>query len=548
MAGIRKRLIVCCDGTWMDSDDGFTKPSLFPYVPTGTLQVPSNVTRISRALKRKTTDGISQIIAYHSGVGTSSSSVTDVVTGGALGKGISENIREAYSFIAANYVQGDEIILIGFSRGAFTARSVAGMIDNIGLLTREGMASFYAIFKDQENFRTPGYRDIFPTVPFSDKPRGPNAAREYKRRLEELELTRVYNPDGKKIVVQAVAVWDTVGSLGIPNISLFSKLGLPHSTTEYRFYNTDLSGTINHAFQALALDERRQPFAAAVWERKDMENTTKDLRQVWFPGSHGNCGGGYDDQEIANISLAWMMDQLASIGIAFEDEYIDQIFQENVQYFENLKPKSGSLFSRKTETQWAIDSIYEKHKPVRPWGLGEIRNSSVGVYALAGKKLRTPGLNIRSDPDNGQPTGVLMENTNERIHSCVRIRLDLEGLDVDDGGIYKAQALSKWRLRKTRMKVHDPIPFDASWGPQAPGPEGAQPEYRWIWEYDGADGDTPRERIMVEETLGPYERKLLLLNKGEDISSKALGENDGNSEPLKLIDVEVTDVAGGSLI
>lgn len=60
------------------------------------------------------------------------------------------------------------------------------MIDNIGLLTREGMASFYAIFKDQENFRTPSYIDIFPTVPFSDKPRGPNAARDYKRKLEEV--------------------------------------------------------------------------------------------------------------------------------------------------------------------------------------------------------------------------------------------------------------------------------------------------------------------------------------------------------------------------
>lgn len=91
-----------------------------------------------------------------------------------------------YSFIAANYLPGDDIVLIGFSRGAFTARSVAGMIRDIGLLTREGMNEFYPIFKDQENFRNDDYKDIFPTIPFPDKPKGDDAAHEYKRRLEQV--------------------------------------------------------------------------------------------------------------------------------------------------------------------------------------------------------------------------------------------------------------------------------------------------------------------------------------------------------------------------
>lgn len=110
-------------------------------------------------------------------------------------------------------------------------------------------------------------------------------------------------------MIHAVAVWDTVGSLGIPNISLLAKLGLPHSTIEYKFFDTNLSGIIRHAFQALALDERRSPFKAAVWEREDSHQTTVDLRQVWFPGAHSNVGGGYDDQEIANITLAWYVFQ-----------------------------------------------------------------------------------------------------------------------------------------------------------------------------------------------------------------------------------------------
>ena len=94
-----------------------------------------------------------------------------------------KRIREAYSFICANYCDGDEIILVGFSRGAFTVRSVAGMISQLGLLTREGIEHFYPIFKDMENWMTSHYEDPFPNLPFDDKPHGPNAASEYKRRL-----------------------------------------------------------------------------------------------------------------------------------------------------------------------------------------------------------------------------------------------------------------------------------------------------------------------------------------------------------------------------
>jgi hypothetical protein len=161
-----------------------------------------------------------------------------------LGRGISENIREVYSFIAANYTPGDEIILIGFSRGAFTARSVAGMIKDIGLLTRDGMSYYYPIFKDQENFRNQNYTDPFPEIPFPRKPKGSDAAMEYKQRLEQVVshlplvlsisdsfqggLTRIADPDGSIIRVRAVAVWETVGALGIPQIAILAKLGLPH--------------------------------------------------------------------------------------------------------------------------------------------------------------------------------------------------------------------------------------------------------------------------------------------------------------------------------
>lgn len=217
------------------------------------------------------------------------------------------------------------------------------------------------------------------------------------------------------------------------------------------------------------------------------------------------------------------MDQLASIGVAFLDEYIDQIFAKNVQYYENPPKQHFSLskiFSRPS-TQWAIAPIYDKHKPVRPWALGKIYNSKTGIWIPAGTGYRTPGLNVRADPDTGKPTRELMTHTNERVHSCVRVRLELEGLGEDDVGPYKAHALlgKGWRLRRRQIRVEDPIPWNATWGPGAPPPETTGPDdVRWVWEYDGSD--EPDERIMIEETLGPYERKLLLLNRGKKAYKK----------------------------
>jgi uncharacterized protein (DUF2235 family) len=145
-----KRLVVACDGTWMNTDSAWTLwGSWFGDSVTveDVVQPPSNVTRICRALARESSSGIEQIIYYQAGVG-SQNSLAQRVIGGALGEGVTENIREAYEFIANNWQEGDEIVLLGFSRGAFTARSVAGLISAVGVLTRHGMNKFQYVFKD----------------------------------------------------------------------------------------------------------------------------------------------------------------------------------------------------------------------------------------------------------------------------------------------------------------------------------------------------------------------------------------------------------------
>lgn len=339
--GMFKRLIVACDGTWLNSDNGLVN---------GKLAIPSNVTRMSRAIKAVSQDGIPQIVNYHFGVGSSGGPLNRFI-GGTTGEGLGDNVREAYSFLANNYHHGDEIFLLGFSRGAFTARSIAGLIGEVGLLTKKGLFALPEVFEDVQHRRDPKYVPKNPNAPFPHKPSA-NSPR-YAEELERRGMTRL------GIKVKAIGVWDTVGSLGTPRIGWLTKVGLQSSESkEMAFYDTKLSNCIENAFQALALDERRSAFSPAVWEKPEGNRTT--LRQVWFPGVHSNVGGGYDDQQLANITLAWMMSQLQDM-LDMRPEYLLEQDEENERYY------------RKTTGQ-----------DIRPWSFGEISNSMTGLYALGG--------------------------------------------------------------------------------------------------------------------------------------------------------------------
>lgn len=140
------------------------------------------MTRIARAILPETHDGIPQIVYYQAGIGTEGT-WWDHVYGGGTGSGLSENIREAYGFLAKNYMDDDEVFLIGFSRGAFTARSIGAMISSVGLLTAKGMEQFYPIFSDWENQVKPqDWKDPFPNQPFpnKDKVTNPNYTAKLK--------------------------------------------------------------------------------------------------------------------------------------------------------------------------------------------------------------------------------------------------------------------------------------------------------------------------------------------------------------------------------
>ncbi|WID97470.1 DUF2235 domain-containing protein [Bosea vestrisii] len=219
-----------------------------------------------------------QSIYYDSGVGTGLSRL-DRFVGGAIGAGLSTNVRQAYRYLSAVYHPGDEICVFGFSRGAYTARSLVGYIAASGLLRREHCS------EANETAAWAYYR-----IP--PKQRFPGSAASRDRLVHE------------NVRIRAMGVFDTVGALGIPSTwaRVINRLFL-------QFHDTEVSRIVDYAFHALAIDEKREPFQAAVWQRPRHEEF-KRIEQVWFPGVHSDIGGGYSDHRLGDIVLNWMIERL----------------------------------------------------------------------------------------------------------------------------------------------------------------------------------------------------------------------------------------------
>lgn len=270
-----KRLVICCDGTWNRADqvrkDG--KPCV------------TNVIKIAVRIAKRDKDTI-HAIYYDQGVGTGN--VVDRISGGALGKGIEDNIHDAYRFLLGNYEPGDEIYLFGFSRGAFTARSIGGMIRKCGILKRESSDQYHAAL-------TLYHSDSIPSSEVAVRFRAQHSL----------------SPKDD-IPIKFVGVWDTVGALGIPVRGLAAL-----QRDKYEFHDTELSGSVQFAYHALAIDERRGPFRPTLWDFKPKAGQT--VEQVWFCGVHSDIGGGYEDPGLSDIALEWMLEKAAGTGLKLDD-------------------------------------------------------------------------------------------------------------------------------------------------------------------------------------------------------------------------------------
>jgi uncharacterized protein (DUF2235 family) len=285
--GQMRRLIVCCDGTWQtpdNRDDG--------------VAAPSNVTKIARAIPPQAPDDTPQIVYYDSGVGSKGGFLSRIVNG-ALGGGLEDNVRDAYLFLVHNYTEGDQIFFFGFSRGAYTVRSAAGMIRKVGLLHKTRAD------RDEEGWRV--YRLV----------QG-GADSDVAKRFREADNSRW------PVSIRFIGVWDTVGARGIPGPMNLLTAG------RYRFHDVTLSSRVEYAYQALAIDERRRFFRPAIWEqRQEGIHAGQKLEQMWFPGVHMDVGGGYKDSSLADCALDWMVEKARGAGLVIDDDYLGEISHPN---------------------------------------------------------------------------------------------------------------------------------------------------------------------------------------------------------------------------
>jgi hypothetical protein len=197
-------------------------------------------------------------------------------------------------------------------------------------------------------------------------------------------------------------------------------------------------------------------------------NPSQNFKQVWFPGAHSDCGGGYEDTSISDLTLAWMCDQLSPF-IDFNEDYIVEQVDENIQ--------------RNYATKASPD------KPAWQWSLGKIHSSSTFLTSVTGFWInRTPGRYQELDYASGKPAqpAMLLRDTHEFIHPSVRARY-YYGLDESNSN-YKPKALDGWKM--STKKADDGSLSVA-------------------WQYDGPKGDIASGKVMPEAELGKFEKLLL---------------------------------------
>ena len=275
---MNKSLVLCCDGTWNTADQ---------VTKNGEVCVTNVLKLASRVAKEKNAGVALQIIYYDQGVGTHDA--FDRIAGGAFGEGLEDNINDGYRFLVANFEPGDDIYLFGFSRGAYTARSIAGMIRRCGILRRDAVRQYP---RAKELYRSGIAADDPNAVAF----RGQNA-------IEDVTP------------IKCIGVWDTVGALGIP-LRAFGAW----NQRKYQFIDTKLSPTVAFAFHALAVDEHRDPFIPTLWQPTKAQGQV--VEQAWFAGAHSDVGGGYEEAGLSDIALEWMMACARRASLEFDTKVI----------------------------------------------------------------------------------------------------------------------------------------------------------------------------------------------------------------------------------
>jgi uncharacterized protein (DUF2235 family) len=299
VTGMAKNIVVLSDGT----------------AKQGGIGADTNVYRLFKMLENRTTR---QVVFYDPGVG---SSRWDRLRGGVFGRGLSRNVQDGYRFIFDQFEAGDQIFLFGFSRGAATVRSLSAFVHMFGVLPKSRpdlIEDAYGIYKRR------------------------NATREQ----EATAFVRRHHTIWTR--VKFLGVWDTVSALGGPAEWLTDVVDR-FPWWRHRFHDLRLSEAVDHAYQALAIDDEREVFHPQLWEPEVLPRQT--MRQVWFPGMHSDVGGGYADTALADITLGWMVAQAEEQGLrVYSDHEVELKPDPDGRMHDSTRGAIGRFYRKKTRS------------------------------------------------------------------------------------------------------------------------------------------------------------------------------------------------------
>ena len=430
-------LILCFDGTWNN------------------FKSDTNVSRIYSEIADRSSGCTGQLKFYDEGVGTH---WYDKFRGGAFGLGLDRNIRLGYAWLAsvfeaaapepvqapagnfgartaipfvapadarkANgdlvatpghssgqpFLAGPNIYLFGFSRGAFTARSLGGMINYLGIPKLDSKATdstkaalcddpvirkAWALYKDRPSADD---RDAV-----SKKTASPSLAAAVAK--HDQDVSKFREEGWFPVRIHFVGVWDTVGALGIPRI--FDFAWLPRLSDDYRFHDTALCQSTRNAFHAVAIDEQRLPYKATMWTKAPA--TVEAVEQRWFPGAHADVGGGYEHDLLPASPLEWLACKAAACGLKF----VNDRFAPNA----NPPPPpavpraparfdlDGTEYLSPVHDSYA-EFMYGAYRAIRslPWGGGRVfRRMLVATDGVNQTVDDTAFKKWRADPDYRPP-------------------------------------------------------------------------------------------------------------------------------------------------
>ena len=303
-----KTIVFCADGTWDGLGDGDAQDlqadatnvlRLFAAL-AGTVTPDSIRKQDEQEKVLSAADGtVLQVAKYLHGVGDSQNKIRKVL-GGVFGEGFIGRIVRGYTFVSRNYRAGDRILLNGFSRGAYTARALGGMIATMGLLPADAALAADGSYDAEAAYKQGVYV-------WAQYRRAAGKASSLLGFVEEFLGTKVDIATlVPSIPIAAIGVWDTVGSLGIPLYGL-DKMSI-EKIDLFQFADTVLSRQVAAGLQALALDEQRVDFQPTLWADRN------GIQQRWFCGAHGDVGGGYPKQDLSMCTLDWMIGHLKESG------------------------------------------------------------------------------------------------------------------------------------------------------------------------------------------------------------------------------------------